>query len=68
MTLQSKIFLETEYITKREFAKRLKLTEGYIANMLNSDKSISLDLGVLWMEKLEFDRQRIKDIIIEFLG
>lgn len=67
MTLQQAIFSRTEFTTKRAFAKAIKRSEPYVANMLNSDLSVRVELGVGMMIMLGFSKDDIKEIVLDYL-
>jgi hypothetical protein len=66
-TLQRIIFELSECKNKREFSKKIRRSESYTANMLNSEVNVSVELGIDMMQRLYIDEEEIKDVIVEYI-
>lgn len=66
-TLQRIIFELSECKNKREFSKKIRRSESYTANMLNSDVNVSVELGIDMMQRLYIDEEEIKEVIVEYI-
>ena len=66
-TLQRIIFELSECKNKREFSKKIRRSESYTANMLNSEVNVSVELGIDMMQRLYIDEGKIKDVIVEYI-
>jgi plasmid maintenance system antidote protein VapI len=64
MTIQKRIFNESEEKNNREFSKKIRRSESYTSNMLNADKSITIELAIDTMERLRFERDVIMSIVL----
>ena len=66
-TLQRIIFELSECKNKREFSKKIRRSESYTANMLNSEVNVSVELGIDMMQRLYIDEGEIKEVIVEYI-
>jgi|SanBayMetagenome_1026888.scaffolds.fasta_scaffold12056_1 hypothetical protein len=66
-TLQRIIFELSECKNKREFSKKIRRSESYTANMLNSEVNVSVELGIDMMQRLYIDEREIKEVIVEYI-
>lgn len=66
-TLQRVIFELSECKNKREFSKKIRRSESYTANMLNSEVNVSVELGIDMMQRLYIDEEEIKEVIVEYI-
>ncbi len=66
-TLQRIIFELSECKNKREFSKKIRRSESYTANMLNSEVNVSVELGIDMMQRLYIDEEEIKEVIVEYI-
>jgi plasmid maintenance system antidote protein VapI len=64
MTIQRRIFNESEENNNREFSKKIRRSESYTSNMLNSKKSITIELAIDTMERLRFEKDKIMSIVL----
>lgn len=66
-TLQRVIFELSGQKNNREFAKYIRRSESYTSNMINSDKNISVELGIDMMQRMYLDKELIKEIILNYI-
>jgi hypothetical protein len=66
-TLQRIIFELSDCKNKREFSKKIRRSESYTANMLNSEVNVSVELGIDMMQRLYIDEEEIKEVIVEYI-
>lgn len=66
-TLQRVIFELSGKKNNREFAKYIRRSESYTSNMINSDKNISVELGIDMMQRMYLDKELIKEVILNYI-
>ena len=66
-TLQRVIFELSGQKNNREFAKYIRRSESYTSNMINSDKNISVELGIDMMQRMYLDKELIKEVILNYI-
>ena len=66
-TLQRVIFELSGQKNNREFAKYIRRSESYTSNMINSDKNISVELGIDMMQRMYLDNELIKEVILNYI-
>lgn len=66
-TLQRIIFELSGQKNNREFAKYIRRSESYTSNMLNSDKNISVELGIDMMQRMYIEKEDVKDVIMKYI-
>lgn len=66
-TLQRIIFELSGQKNNREFAKYIRRSESYTSNMINSDKNISVELGIDMMQRMYLDKELIKEVILNYI-
>lgn len=66
-TLQRVIFELSGQKNNREFAKYIRRSESYTSNMINSDKNISIELGIDMMQRMYLDKELIKEVILNYI-
>ena len=67
MTIQQIIFKESKLPNKRRFSKEIRRSESYTANMLNAEKSVSIELAIDMMERLYFEKEVKTSIVYDYL-
>jgi hypothetical protein len=66
-TLQRVIFELSGQKNNRGFAKYIRRSESYTSNMINSDKNISVELGIDMMQRMYLDKELIKEVILNYI-
>ncbi|QLF85215.1 hypothetical protein elemo19C_phanotate22 [Flavobacterium phage vB_FspP_elemoA_1-9C] len=66
-TLQRVIFELSGQKNNREFAKYIRRSESYTSNMINSDRNISVELGIDMMQRMYLDKELIKEVILNYI-